>query len=318
VGTDEKKALDDEFDRLFPKDFLESLGHQECEPDIEAIAKLDALDAFDRFERVWLDRPRATLSSGLPAPTGSAHVATMPLRAKADPPEVDSSTTVTTIAVRHLFRSTKRKACKFRPNCFGSQSLHDPESADCRSCKFSEGCKKTIAEEITLLEASMTAVRTHLKPSTDQAALNARLKFIRARHLRLFRKSLRKRRQKAVAYQHDRRAKRRAAALIEKELQDRLSTLRSAILHRQKDKFLQQLRGQEEKIVAVWEIEQRSRLADGSTCSAAQLANAFNQMIGVKDLSRHQARTYRSHFRKLEQSPHVWKRFVKSPDRKIA
>jgi hypothetical protein len=71
-------------------------------------------------------------------------------------------------------------------------------------------------------------------------------------------------------------------------------------------------------IMAVWEAEQEAILAHGPNASAAKVAKTFNETIGGYGLSRHDVRSYRHLFRKLEQSPDVWKRFVKSSDDKIA
>ena len=71
-------------------------------------------------------------------------------------------------------------------------------------------------------------------------------------------------------------------------------------------------------IMAVWEAQQHARLALGAGASDAQVAKAFNEMIGGDGLSRHQARSNRRLFRSLEQSPHAWKRFITSPDENSA
>jgi hypothetical protein len=194
---DNGKELTEEMNRLLAE--LGDLDSKESKSDAETIAQLDALDALDRFERVSSDeiaRGSRNLTSELPASaTPTPAIREMPLKEATDPREVVSSGTVSPISVRHLFRSTKRKAGKYRPNCFGSQYLHDPESADCRPCIFSEGCKKTIAEEVPLIKAQGTAHTAPFKPSTNPAQLKSQATLMRARHLRAFQKSLKKRRE---------------------------------------------------------------------------------------------------------------------------
>lgn len=49
------ELTEDELESLLPDNFLDDL--KECEPDAEALAKLDELEAFDRFERILADEP---------------------------------------------------------------------------------------------------------------------------------------------------------------------------------------------------------------------------------------------------------------------
>jgi hypothetical protein len=327
MGDDDKELTEDEINRLFSADFLYDSEPTECESDAEALAKLDELDAFDRFVRMWSDdRSRGTSLSALPVsaiPTPVTHE--LPVEVATEPSEIGSTISTTDFFDKVPLRSTIRKAGRFLPNCFGSQFLHDPESADCGPCKFSEGCKKAIVDEMPVLEAARKAREAHFQitgrgklPPVDPKRIEFLRDLLRGHHLTKYQKARKQRRTKDQAYQQEKRANPAAETLIEKELQERLSALHSAIAGHRKDKFLQQLRGREAMIMAVWESEQHAHLARGPTVSAAQVAKTFNEMIGDEGLSRHQARTYQGHFRKLEQLPHVWKRFVKSPDDKIA
>ena len=150
--------------------------------------------------------------------------------------------------------------------------------------------------------------------TVDPKETEFRRTLLRGHHLARFRKALERRRKRDKVYQQDKRANPSAEVLIEKERLERGSALRHAISRFGEDKFLQQLRGREDKIMAVWEAEQLAILAHGPIASAAQVAIAFNEMVGVESLSRHQARTCQGHFRKLEQMPQAWKRFVKPSD----
>ena len=267
----------------------------------ETFDSLDEAEWRDRFERNMADEPArvSTSVSRHPAFTASTLAMTeMPLAATADPSKVGPPVVVSEIVVRPLFRITKRKALKYRPNCFGSQSLHDPESADCRPCKFSEGCKKTIAKEMPLLETASKARKAHFKPSADPTQLKAQGVFIRARYLREFRKSLKKRQQKDLVYQRDKRANPSAETLIKKESTRRLTALRSVTARLGKDKRLQQIGGREETIIAVWAARQHARFIHGPGASDAQVATTFEK-LGGGHFTRDQARSYRLLFKRL-------------------
>ncbi len=329
MGSDDGELTDDELNDLLPDNFLEDPESTTHEPDELTRATLEALDeadAYDRFEKLWRDdRTRSTSVSWPRVPT-IAPPATL------DTPPVPAapSDIRLPIGAREFFdrvslRCTKRKAGRFAPNCFGSQFLHDPDSADCSTCKFSEACKTAIADEKPLLDAERSARKERLRlTGHDQAPGDPkerefRRALLRSHHLARYRKALERRRRKDRAYQQDKRANPSDEALIEKERQERLSALRDAIARRGKDKFLQQLRGRELEIMTIWEAEQLAILAHGPTASAAQTAKRYDEMMGVEAfLSRHKVRTCRGHFRKLEQMTHVWKRFVKSPDDDIA
>jgi hypothetical protein len=127
-----------------------------------------------------------------------------------------------------------REAGRFLPNCFGSEFLHDPESADCGPCKFSESCKKTIVDEMPLLETARKAREAHFRitgrdklPPTDPKRIEFLRNILRGHHLAKYRKAQERRRTKDKAYQQERRANPDAETLIEKELQERLAACRT-------------------------------------------------------------------------------------------
>jgi hypothetical protein len=274
--------------------FLRKLGEVNSRTEV-TFDPLDEAEWRDRFERILADEP-ARVSTSV-----SWHLVLkteMPIEATADPTEVGPPAVVSEIVVKPLRRTTKRKADKYRPNCFGSQSLHDPESADCRSCKFSEGCKKTIAKEMALLETASKARKAHFKPSADPAQLKAQGVFIRARYLREFRKSLKKRQLKDLVYQRDKRANSSVEALIKKESKRRLTALRSATARLRRDKRLEQVRGREQTIIAVWAARQYARFVHGSGASDAEVAKSFEK-LGGGPFTRYQARSYRLLFKRL-------------------
>jgi hypothetical protein len=196
MGDDDKELTEDEAKSLLLA--LDDLESTECEPDAEALAKLDDLDAFDRFVRMWSDdRSRVTSLSALPVPAiPTPFTPELPVEVATEPSEIGSTIGAPDFFETVALRSTARKAKKNLPNFFGSQFLHDPESADCGPCKFSNNCKKAIADEMPLLEAARKAREAHFKPSSDPAQLKSRAIFIRERHLRAFRKSLEKRLEK--------------------------------------------------------------------------------------------------------------------------
>lgn len=306
MGHDDKKLTEDGLDSE-----PDETSFEPYRADLEALAKLGALFASD---------------DSVPAPaTPASTQPEMPLEAVSEPSDVGS-----TIGANDFFdkvpqRSTIRKAGRFLPNCFGSEFLRNPASADCGPCKFSESCKKTIVDEIPLLETARNARKAHFRitgrdklPPADPKRIEFLRNILRGHHLAKFRKARKQKRTKDKAYQQERRANPAAETLIEKELQARLAALRYAVAWPGKNKYLQQLRGREEMIIAVWEAQQHARLVHGITASAAKVANAFNEMVGPDCLSTDQATTYQRHFKKLEQLPHAWKRFVKAPDGKIA
>ncbi|HSQ19742.1 MAG TPA: hypothetical protein VLR92_05150, partial [Blastocatellia bacterium] len=108
------------------------------------------------------------------------------------------------------------------------------------------------------------ARKAQFKASDDRKQREFLRGIIRGYHLGKYRKALDKRRQKDRDYHHDQRANPSAEILIERELQERLAALRYAVAWPGKDKFLQQLRGREAMIVAVWEAQQHARLAHGA------------------------------------------------------
>jgi hypothetical protein len=249
----------------------------------------------------------------------------IPLEATADPSKIKTTVGEPEFFDRVSLRSTKRKRGRYSPNCFGSQFLHDPDSTVCRPCRFFEGCKKAIVDEMPLLEAERNRRQAHfrnigrdVRPPADPEEIEFKRNLLRGHHLAKFRKAQRKRRTKDKAYRQEKRANPDAKARIEKEFRERLLALRHAFANPGKNRFLQQFCGEEEKIAAVWETEKYAQLAHGPTVSAARIAKAFNEMIGEDVLSRHQVRTYQGHFKKLERLPGVWKRFVISSDDKIA
>jgi hypothetical protein len=331
MGDDDKELTEDEINRLFSADFLYDSEPTECEPDATTRATLNALDeldAFDRFERILADEPAfvSTSVSWRPAftiPTSANPK--IPLEATADPSKIETTVGEPEFFDRVSLRSTKRKRGRYSPNCFGSQFLHDPDSTDCRPCRFSEGCKKAIVDEMPLLEAERNRRQAHFRktgrdkrPPADPKEIEFKRNLLRGHLLAKYRKAQRKRRVKDKNYRQKRRANPDTATLIKKEFRKRLSVLREAISQAGNNKYLQQLGGREEMIMAVWEAEKDAQLAHGPTASAARVAKAYNEMIGEDVLSRDQASTYQGHFRKLERLPRVWKRFVKSPDDKIA
>ncbi len=330
MGSDDRKLNDDELNDLLPDDFLDDPEFAAHEPDAQTRATLEALDEAERFERFKRllddDRTTSTSVSWPPAPTIAtpATLDTPPVVAT-EPSDIGLPIGAGEFFFRVSLRWTKRKAGRFAPNCFGSQFLQDPDSADCSPCKFSEACKTAIADEMPLLDAERRALNEHLriagddKSSADPKQKEFMRALLRGYHLARYRKALERRRKKDSAYQHGKRANPSAEALIDEARRERQSALHDAIAQRGNDKFLQQLRGREHELMAVWKAEQLAILAHGATVSAAQIAKAYSKVMGVEAfLSRHQVRTCRGHFRKLEQMPHVWKRFVKSLDGDIA
>lgn len=310
------ELTEDELESLLPDNFLDDL--KECEPDAEALAKLDELEAFDRFERILADEPARVSTFVSWPPALSAATPVKAEEAATAPSEIGSTICEPDFSERVQLRSTKRKAGRFLPGCFGSQFLHDPESADCAPCRFSKACKKAIADEMPLFVIARRARKAQFKASDDPKQREFLRGIIRGYHLGKYRKALDKRRQKDRDYQNDKRANPSAEILIERELQERLAALRYAVAWPRKDKRLEQLRGNETKIIDVWEAQQHALLAYGAAASDAQVAKTFNEMNGADRLSRHQARSYRRLFRSLEQSPYVWMRFVASSDEKSA
>jgi hypothetical protein len=330
LGEPERKKIMEDDDRELNKvelqmlDDLDDIVAEARKPSSWTAVSVDPHDEDewnDRLGEILDDKPArvSTSVSWLPVLTAAIPAEfEISVEAAHESTEIGPSIEAPDTFERVPLRSTERKAGKFLPNCFGSQFLHDAESSDCRPCKYIEGCKKTIVSEIPLLEAARKARREHFGPSGDPKQRNFMRGLLRTRHLVNYRKAQKERRRKDLFYRRDKRANPNAELLIATEAGQRLSALRDAVVRFGKDKFLQQLRGREALIMAVWESEQHAHLAHGPTVSAAQVAKTFNEMIGDEGLSRHQARTYQGHFRKLEQLPHVWKRFVKSPDDKIA
>jgi hypothetical protein len=284
----------------------------------------DEADAFDRFKSIWADEQTAPTSGS----RGTASITTVSTRphmrtvVASEESDIGPASGMSEFLDRVPLRSTSRKAGRFAPNCFGSQFLHDPDSEDCGPCKFFEGCKTAVASEMPIIEVTREAHRSHFRrgklPTADPIVRESLRKLLRGHHLAKFRRALKRRRNKDKTYQQKKRANRDVQKLIEKEYRDRRSALHDAIRQWRKDKFLQQLRGREDKIMAIWEAERLAVLACGPAPSAAQIASAFNETIGAEYLSRHQARAYQILFRKLEQRPHAWKRFVKFADDTIA
>ena len=300
MGDDDKELTEDEINRLFSADFLYDSEPTECEPDAEALAKLDDLDAFDRFVRMWSDdRSRVTSLSALPVSAIPTPVTPeLPVEVATEPSEIGSTIGATDFFDKVPLRSTIRKAGRFLPNCFGSESLHDPESADCGPCKFSEGCKKAIVDEMPVYEAARKAREAHFKPSSDPAQLKSRAIFLRERHLRAFRKSLEKRLEKDRIDHRVKREKASAEIRIKREAKKRFAALRSATAKPGKDKRVEQLRGRETMIMAVWAARQHARLIHGPGASDAQVATTFEK-LGGGHFTRDQARSYRLLFKRL-------------------
>lgn len=102
MEDDDKEITEDELKSLHPTNLLGNLKHEECEPDVEALAKLDALDARDDFER-FLSGERASVMPNfeLPAPASPTPVKPeMPLEAATEPAEVGLSGAETDTKVR--------------------------------------------------------------------------------------------------------------------------------------------------------------------------------------------------------------------------
>jgi hypothetical protein len=55
MGADYKYITKEDLESVLSEDFFDNLKYVECEPDTEVLAKLDELDAFDRFKRMWSD-----------------------------------------------------------------------------------------------------------------------------------------------------------------------------------------------------------------------------------------------------------------------
>ena len=288
MGDDDKELTEDEQKSLFPADFLDGLGRADCEPDAEALTKFDEFDAFDGFERFWSDEPARVTTSVSWHPASTIPTPAKPempsLEVATKPSDVGLSTDATDVFETVALRSTARKAKKNLPNCFGSQFLHDPESADCGPCKFSNNCKKAIADEMPLLEAARNARRLHFKPSGDTKQREFLRGLLRGHYLGKYRKARKKKRKKDKAYQQEKRANPDAKTLIEKEFQERLSALHHAIVHRRTDKYLQQLRGREAMIMAVWEAEKYAQLAHGPR-SSSRLDHRDHHRLGAPGVS---------------------------------
>lgn len=179
--------------------------------------------------------------------------------------------------------------------------------------------------EMPLLKVEGTARKAHFErtgryelPPIDPERIDFLRRLLRTHYLKHYRKAQTKRRAKDRIYQRDKRGNPNARVLIEEESRERLSALRSAILRHGDDKSLQQFRGREYTIVAVWEAAQYAYLEHGPDAPARAVAAAFNDMVGPDILSRHQVRSRLDHFRKFEQSPLIWKRFVEAPDNESA
>lgn len=225
----------------------------------------------------------------------------MPLASSTKPSEVGLSTVTTDFFEKVALRSTARKAGKFLPNCFGSQFLHDPESADCGPCEFSQGCKKAIIDEMPLLKAARTARKAHFKPSGNPKQREFLRGLFRRYHLDKFQKALKQKRESDKAYQGKQRANPNPEKLIKRESQKRLAALISATTRLGKDKRLQQIRGREQTIIAVWAARQHARIIHGPGASDAQVAKSFERLGGGR-FTRHQARSYRLLFKRLAAS----------------
>jgi hypothetical protein len=272
----EADGEDKDFINALPDDFFDNLESEECELDAGVLARRKELEASERFVEFWSN---ATDSEKLEFER-PAHAHPLPTTSATERSELDPSLPIIGIAVRHLFRATKRKAGKARPNCFGSKYLHDAASVDCRACKFSEGCKKTIVDEIPVLEAAGNAHKAHLKPAADLTQLESQRIFMRERCLREYRKSRKRRRQKDLVYRRDMRANPKAEIRIKAEAQKRLVALRSATANPRGDKRLEQLLGREESIIDVWIAREHAILAYGPNVSDAQAAKCFEELGG--------------------------------------
>src|ERR1017187_6766277 len=110
MGDDDKELTEDEAKSLLLA--LDDLESTECEPDAEALAKLDELDAFDRFVRMWSDdRSRVTSLSALPVSAIPTPVTPeLPVEVATEPSEIRSTIGATDFFDRIPLRSTKRKA----------------------------------------------------------------------------------------------------------------------------------------------------------------------------------------------------------------
>jgi hypothetical protein len=149
-----------------------------------------------------------------------------------------------------------------------------------------------------LLEAARKAREAHFKPSSDPAQLKSRAIFIRERHLRAFRKSLEKRLEKDRIDHRVKREKASAEIRIKREAKKRFAALHSATAKPGKDKRVEQLRGRETMIMAVWAARQHARLIHGPGASDAQVATTFEK-LGGGHFTRDQARSYRLLFKRL-------------------
>ena len=275
MGHKNKELTEDEI-----RGFLDELKELDLTPDLTEIAVADFTEAdeFDRFKRLYYDERSSAksgswpLESTIPAPTKTA----TPAVTASEPSAIEPIPSEPEFLDSVPLRSTKRKAGRYAPNCFGSQFLHDPASDDCGPCKFSEGCKAAVVNEAPILQAWRDARRLHLSrgkpPAPDPSAKEATRKLLRGHYLAKHRRAHERRRRKDKAYQQEKRDNPGARKLIERECQDRGTALRDAIARGRKDKFLQQLHGREDKIVAVWEAEQLAILAHGGLkASAAQV-----------------------------------------------
>src|ERR1035437_890725 len=294
MGKDDN-TTDKEFISYFPANFFDDPKDAECDLTEEVVAMLEALDTLDSIGGSWSsDGSGAKSIVELPAHA----IPEIPSAASAKSSEVGLPTDATDVFETVALRSTARKAKKNLPNCFGSQFLHDPESADCGPCKFSNNCKKAIADEMPLLEAARKARKAHFKPSGDPKQRAFLRDLIRKHHLTKFRKALKEKQKSDKAYQRDRRANPSYEKLIVRESHKRLTALISATTRLGRDKRLQQIRGREETIIAVWAAQQPARFIHGPGASDAQVATTFEK-LGGGHFTRDQARSYRLLFKRL-------------------
>jgi hypothetical protein len=202
------------------------------------------------------------------------------------------------------------------PGCFGSPALFESESEECSRCKFSESCRAVGIRERDDPDGNVLAMNRFYalpgvpRPLPSPVAAMALIILIRRYHFHKWQKS-------ASLYARNDRARKRIqrsrtdpAAQLTAEYRKRVNLLRKAVRCIRGDKFLEQLRGREERLAKVWLAEALAQSGAAKKVSAAVVASRVREMTGLH-YSRDQARADRQNIEKLERNPLVWGRFKK-------
>lgn len=211
----------------------------------------------------------------------------------------------------------RRKDHKKAPGCFGSPALLELDCAECRECRFAEGCltvsnreKINLSKDGDRIRLRQIAAGEHPKaPPLEQEERSRLRTLVRSYHLRQHRISERVRKRRDRTKKQENRKSEDPVIKVRLEAQERRRMLLWAIKNIPHDRRLQQLRGRSEEVVSAWMARACALATLGERVSDAAVAKEFERMNSVA-YSRHQARAHRQLIERLENDMRVWGRFL--------